>query len=102
MDTPIYEVYVMEHPWALDELGLPTCGIRERVGFYYEKEKAIKAVEENWCDLQDHYAQAAEICKVEPGLYSQPARKEYWYYLWNQREEKFEIARKPKLGIWDN
>lgn len=59
--TPIYEIYVMELPWQLDEKKFPTCGIIERVGFYYNKEDAIRAVEENWCDLQDHYAQAAEI-----------------------------------------
>jgi len=100
-ETPIYEIYVMSYPWYLDDKKMPNCGIRERVGFYYDKEDAIRAVEENWCDLQDHYAQAAEICKVEPGLYSVPSRREYWYFLWNQKEEKFEIARKPKFEGWD-
>ena len=99
--TPIYEIYVMSEPWHLDEKKFPTCGIRERVGFYYEKDTAKQAVEENWCDLQDYYAQAAEICKVVPGLYSTSSRSEYWYYLWNQQEKKFEIARKPKFEGWD-
>lgn len=100
-ETPIYEIYVMSEPWHLDSDKFPSCGHRERVGFYYEKDTAIRAVEENWCDLQDYYAQAAEVCKVEPGLYSLPSRHEYWYFLWNQQEEKFELARKPKLGLWE-
>lgn len=98
--TPIYEIYVMELPWQLDEKKFPTCGIRERVGFYYDKEDAIRAVEENWCDLQDHYAQAAEICKIQPGLYPLSSRSEYWYYLWNQQEERFEAAKRPKFEGW--
>ncbi len=101
MPTPIYEIYVMSEPWHLDDKKFPTCGIRERVGFYYDKKDAIRAVEENWCDLQDHYAQAAEICKLTPGLYSSPSYSEYWYYLWNQKEKKFEITRKPKFEGWD-
>lgn len=99
-ETPIYEIYVMELPWHLNEKKLPTCGTRERVGFYYDKEDAIRAIEENRCDLQDHYAQAAEICMVKPGLYSSPAYNKYWYYLWNQKEERFEVARKPKFEGW--
>jgi len=99
--TPIYEIYVMSDPWHLDDQKFPSCGIRERVGFYYEKETAIRAVEENWCDLQDHFAQAAEICEVTPGLYVSASPKEYWYYLWNQAEGRFEIARKPKFEGWD-
>lgn len=99
-EAPIYEIYVMSEPWHLDEKGWPCCGIKERVGFYYERETAIRAIEENWCDLQDHYAQAAEICMVKPGLYSSPAYNKYWYYLWNQKEERFEIARKPKFEGW--
>ena len=99
-ECPIYEIYVMSEPWHLDEQRFPTCGIHERVGFYYEKDTAIRAVTENWCNLQDHYAQAAEVRKIEPGLYSMPSRAQYWYFLWNQETEKFELARKPKLEGW--
>lgn len=101
-DNPIFEIYVMEKPWHLDEKGWPDCGIKERVGFYYEKETAIKAVEENWCDLQDHYAHAAEIREIQPGLYSHSIQSKCLYYEWNQKEEKFERKPFPKLGKdWD-
>jgi len=99
-DTPIYEIYVMSEPWHLDENRYPSAGTRERVGFYYEKETAIRAVEENWCDLQDHYAKAAEICKLVPGLYSVHSHTDYKYYLWNPDKERFEPAKKPELEGW--
>lgn len=101
-NKPIYEIYVMSEPWHLGDDKWPTCGSRERVGFYYEKETAIRAVEENWCDLQDHYAHAAEIKPVMPGLYSYPPQSICLYYEWNTKEEKFERRPFPKLGKdWD-
>lgn len=92
---PIYEIYVYEEPWTLNKHGFYDYGISERVGFYYEKETAIKAVEENWCDLQDHYAHAAMVKEVTPGLYPLIPRSKCWYYIWNPYTEKFERAEVP-------
>jgi hypothetical protein len=50
-ETPIYEIHVYEEPWTLNKHGFFDYGIEECVGFYYEKETALKAVEENWCDI---------------------------------------------------
>ena len=92
---PIYEIYVYEKPWTLNEHGFFDYGIDECVGFYYEKETAIKAVEENWCDLQDHYAKAALVIEKLPGLYPITSRSKCWYYLWNSKTEAFEKANFP-------
>lgn len=101
-EAPIYEIYVMSEPWHLDEKGWPCCGIKERVGFYYERETAIRAIEENWCDLQDHYAHAAEMREVNPGLYSIPPHSKCIYYEWDAKHEKFERKPYPTLGKdWD-
>ena len=101
-DSPIYEIYVMSEPWHLGEDGWPTCGSQKRVGFYHERETAIKAIEENWCDLQDYYAKAAEMRTVMPGLYSFPSQHVCLYYEWNQEKECFENKPFPKLGHgWD-
>ena len=97
---PIYEIYVYEKPWALNKQGFFDYGIEERVGFYYEKETAIKAVEENWCDLQDHYANAAMVKEVIPGLYPIIPRCKCWYYIWNPYEEKFEPSEIPDVDWW--
>ena len=89
---PIYEINILGQPYALDKYGFPSCD-KERVGFYYEEETAVQAVEENWCSLQDHYARAAEIRMIEPGLYSN--NKIIHYYLWNHDEQKFEESLIP-------
>ena len=91
-EQPIYEVLVYSHPWHLDE----HFGSEERVGFYYEKETAIRAIEENWCDLQDHYARAAAVREIRPGLYQYPPFSTYIYYLWNSNLCQFERAEVPE------
>ena len=94
-EQPIYEVLVYSQPWRLDEHHFLDFGSEERVGFYYEKSTAIQAIEENWCDLQDHYAQAAAIREVKPGLYQYPPFSTYLYYLWNTESQQWERAEVP-------
>lgn len=93
--APIYEIYVYEEPWTLNKQGFYDYGIKECVGFYHEKETALKAVEENWCDIQDHYANAALVVEKAPGLYPLVPRNKCWYYIWNPIEEHFESADFP-------
>lgn len=100
METPIYAVYVYSHEWTIDELGYLDWGDKEFVGFYYEKETAIRAVEENWCDIQDHYARAALVKEIEPGLYPMSHRNRCWYYIWNSNKECFESAKIPEVEWW--
>ena len=97
---PIYEIHVYELPWKINKLGFFDYGIEECVGFYYEKEAAIKAVEENWCDIQDHYANAAMVKEVTPGLYPLVPRSKCWYYIWNPYTEKFEPSEIPDVDWW--
>ena len=99
-NQPIYEIHMYEKPWVLDEKGFFDYGITEIVGFYYEKEIAIQAVEENWCDIQDQYAKAAMIKEVVPGLYPIIPRSKCWYYIWNSNKEKFEPAKIPEVDWW--
>lgn len=100
---PVYVIYMMTEPWHLDETGWPNCGIREFTGFYHEKDVAIRAVEENWCDLQDKCFHAAEVCEIVPGLYPHPPQAKCVFFEWNKKEEKFERRPFPKLGKdWDS
>ena len=99
---PIYEIYVYEKPWYLDEKGFLMYGSYERVGYYYELETALKAVKENWCDLQDHYAHAAMVQEVTPGLYPHPPRSKCHYFIWNNQKECFEEAEVPEVDWWPN
>ena len=97
---PIYEIYVYSREWTVGKDGFFDWGRSERVGFYYERETAIKAVEENWCDLQDHYAHAAMIQETIPGLYPHPPQSKCIYYIWNQQKERFEKAKIPEVDWW--
>lgn len=96
IEQPIYEVLVYSHPWHLDEHNFIDFGSAERVGFYYEEEIAIRAIEENWCDLQDHYARAAAVRTIKPGLYQYPPFNTYIYYLWNSDLKQFKRAEIPE------
>lgn len=99
-EKPIYEIHVYSKEWTIDDKGDLEYGTNERVGFYYEQETAIKAVEENWCDLQDHYARAAMIKEIVPGLYPLTPRSRCIYYIWNQKKECFERAKIPEIDWW--
>lgn len=99
-EQPIYEIHVYSQEWTIDEKGWLDYGSDERVGFYYEKETAIRAVEENWCDLQDHYAHAALIKEIAPGLYPHPPRSKCIYYIWNKDRACFERAKMPEWDGW--
>lgn len=92
---PIYEIHVYEYPWTKTKQGFYEHGIDECVGYYYEEQAAIDAVENNWCDIQDHYARAAMIVRKEPGLYPLIPNCDCQYYLWNKEQEKFERAQFP-------
>jgi hypothetical protein len=98
--APMYAIYVYEKPWTINSMGYFEYGTSEFVGFYHEKEVAIKAVEENWCDIQDHYANAAMIKEIVPGLYPHPPRSKCWYYIWNPYKECFEPSEIPDVDWW--
>ena len=101
-EQPIYEIYVYSKEWTIDELGWVDYGSSERVGFYYEEETAIKAVEENWCDIQGLYAHAALIQKITPGLYPHPPKSACRYYIWNSKQERFVPAPFPETELYFN
>ena len=59
-ETPIYEIHVYEEPWTLNKHGFFDYGIEECVGFYYEKETALKAVDSmNLCVSKSETANVA-------------------------------------------
>lgn len=93
VEQPIYEVLVYSELWRVNEHGFFDFGTEERVGFYYEKETAIRAVEENWGNIQDYYAKAAAIRTVLPGLYRDPPLRTYLYYVWNSNTQKWNRAQ---------
>lgn len=100
---PIYRIFVFEKPNCehLTPVGTPTgwpdTGKMDDVGFYYEKETAIQALHENWCDIQDHCFYAAFVIKHEPGLYPAATSQERIYFVWDDEKEGFFEAEEPEI-----
>ena len=94
----IYEISVLRYRITITESGWPDYGSEERVGYYFNKETAIKAVEENWADIQDHVAEAALIRPLKEGLYPFYEAKDLLYFIWNEDEQRFVAAKLPDLG----
>ena len=81
-ETPIYEILMFTEPLHKDEKGFPAYGRSESVGFYYEEEIALKAVRQNWCNINDGGVyNAALVQKKIPGLY--PITQKQWYFVFD-------------------
>lgn len=65
----IYTINVCER-LEVDDKGWPDCGSLRTVGYYTDREYAIKAVEMNMCDIYEMCYNYAIIEKVEEGLYN--------------------------------
>ena len=92
---PIYRILLFSKIPTLDERGWPDCGTQEDVGFYYEYETAVRAMHENWCDIQEHvYRAAFLICKF-PGLYEGSTTESRMYFVWDPNTETFVQQEEP-------
>jgi len=93
--TPIYEIVMLQKPITIDEKGWPEYGKAESVGFYYEQDTALKAVRQNWCDINDGgIYKAALVQKKIPGLYPIPQRE--WYFVFDYDNLIYEEKQLPK------
>lgn len=94
-ETPIYEILILEKPITIDELGWPSYGRSENVGFYFEEETALRAVRENWCDLNEKGGyQAAIVQRKLPGLYPLPNKE--WYFIFDKKTETYKEHKIPE------
>lgn len=102
-EQPIYRIFVFENPdkemvnSTGKPMGWPDTGALDDVGFYYEKETAIQALHENWCDIQDHCYYAAFLVKHLPGLYPAVDKEDRIYFLWDEKRKGFFEAKEPKI-----
>lgn len=102
-NQPVYEIMLMDHPCK--ELmsvrdgkevpsGWPDIG-DNRMGFYYELDRAIQAMNENWADIQEHCFLAGFITCHFPGLYNEVGPWGRIYFLWDEDREGFFEAEEP-------
>ena len=103
---PIFEVVVFEHPdremiYHKPECdvksGFPDTGSFENMGFYYELDTAIKAMNENWCDIQETVFYAGFVFCRFPGLYNSVVKDARIYFLWDKEKKGFFEAKEPAI-----
>lgn len=104
--VPIFEIMVFEYPNK--ELiyhkpegevhsGYPDTGCADHMGFYYELDTAIQAMNENWCDIQETVYHAGFILCRFPGVYYTSLPNSRMYFLWNEEKKGFFEAEEPKI-----
>ena len=102
--NPIFEIMLFEYPnkemiYHKPEgdipSGWPDTGCIDDMGFYYELDTAIQAMNENWCDIQETCYYAGFIVCRFPGLYYAGISR--MYFLWDQEKDGFFEAEEPEI-----
>ena len=102
--NPIFEIMLFEYPdkemtyptsKGNVRSGWPDTGCIANMGFYYELDTAIQAMNENWCDIQETCYYAGFILCRFPGLYY--AATSRMYFLWNEKKRGFFEVEEPKI-----
>ena len=102
--NPIFEITLFEYPdkemiyhkpKSDVHSGWPDTGCVGCMGFYYELDTAIQAMNENWCDIQETCYYAGFIVCRFPGLYY--AGTSRMYFLWDNEKEGFFEAKEPEI-----
>ena len=105
-ENPIFEIFLFQHPnkeltkekdGKTIHLGFPDFGASENCGFYYDIDDSIKALNENWCDIQEHLYHAAFILCHFPGLYSSATLNERMYFVWDTEKRGFFQQEEPEI-----
>ena len=103
IQPPIYEILVFDNPnkelVSRDgkNMGCPDMGDTFTVGFYYDVESAIQALNENRCDLRETCYNAAFILCRFPGLYNVATSSERMYFVWDEERQGFFQTEEPKI-----
>lgn len=104
--NPIFEIMLFEYPNK--ELiyhkpsgdvpsGFPDTGCTGNMGFYYELDTAIQAMNENWCDIQDYCYYAGFILCHFPGIYNEATQDARMYFLWDKENKGFFEVKEPEI-----
>lgn len=103
---PIFELVVFEKPNAETiyhtengdiASGYPDTGGENNVGFYYDLDDAIQAMNENSLDIQEHCFHAGFVLCRFPGLYNAVIKDARMYFLWDPERGGFFEAPEPEI-----
>lgn len=100
---PIFRIMVFEHPCKEHvyptgkHSGFPYLGASDEVGFYYDLDDAIRAMNENWGDIREYTYNAGFILCQFPGLYQSSGLDERMYFVWDEDKEGFFQQEEPEI-----
>lgn len=104
--TPIFEILLFPNhnkeliyhkPEGDVPSGFPDTGGENPMGYYYELETAIQAMNENWCDIQETVFHAGFVLCRFPGLYTPVPQNARIYFLWDQERGGFFETEEPEI-----
>jgi hypothetical protein len=95
-ERPIYRILLFSKIPEDNKNGWPDYGTTDDVGFYYEYETAVRAMNENWCDIQECMFYAGFILEHRPGLYVSTTSDNRTYFEWDKEKNGFFEAKEPE------
>ena len=95
-ERPIFEILLFEKV-VEGGFSFPEVGCEDHPGFYYELDTAIRAMNENWADIQDHAFHAGFILCRLPGLYQGVTTNQRMYFVWDRDKEGFFQQEEPEI-----
>ena len=104
--NPIFEIMLFEYPnkeitYPTSKgnvcSGWPDTGCVANMGFYYELDTAIQAMNENWCDIQEMCYYAGFIICRFPGIYNSVGCEGRIYFFWDNERQGFFEAEEPEI-----
>lgn len=101
--NPIFVVFMIQN--ANKEMvlkngkasGMPDFGCRESVGFYYELDSAIQALETNSCDIRECVYDAGFVLCVFPGLYESATQNQRMFFVWDDEKNGYVQSEEPSF-----
>ena len=105
-ENPIFEIILFEKPNSEmiyhkstgdEKSGFPDTGCLDHMGFYYELDTAIHAMNENWCDIQETCYHAGFILCIFPGIYECATPNARMYFLWDEEKQGFFQQEEPEI-----
>lgn len=101
--SPIFSIMVFENPnkgivYPNGKYsGFPDVGASSYIGFYYDIDTAIAALNENWGDMREFVYNAAFILCTFPGLYESSGKSERMYFVWDDKRKGFFQKEEPEI-----
>ncbi len=74
--------------YEIDKNGWIEIGCSRTFGYYNDRDVALEAVRDNWCDIQERIYRYAVVEYIEEGLHN-PAT-DRCFFEWNESTKTFE------------